>query len=355
MATRLDGIDCDIHPAVGGTKDLLPYLEPYWRDMLQMRTAGQLDLASYPPGVPLTSRPDWRTESGRAGLTLERVQREALDGFGSRYAICNCLYGASACYNDDMAAALCRGINDWMAKEWLDRDPRLRASIVIPTENPELAAEEIERVAPDKRFVQVMVLNMGEMPLGRRHYWPIYKAAERFGLPVGIHAGSTYRHAPTSIGWPSYYIEDYVAQSQTFGAQVASLVTEGVFGKFPGLKVVLIESGFTWLPSFMWRLDKTWQALRVEVPWVTRFPFDIVREHVRMTLQPVDGPPDPKAVLRVIEQMDSDEMLLFSTDYPHWQFDGDEVLPAGLPESLRRKILVENPLATYSRLEESAQ
>jgi predicted TIM-barrel fold metal-dependent hydrolase len=43
-------------------------------------------------------------------------------------------------------------------------------------------------------------------------------------------------------------------------------------------------------------------------------------------------------------------MLLFSSDFPHWQFDGDAVMPKGIPERLRRKILVENPLATYDRL-----
>ena len=48
-------------------------------------------------------------------------------------------------------------------------------------------------------------------------------------------------------------------------------------------------------------------------------------------------------------------MLLFATDYPHWQFEGDEVLPAGLPENLLQKILVANPLATYPRLKEVLQ
>jgi predicted TIM-barrel fold metal-dependent hydrolase len=47
-------------------------------------------------------------------------------------------------------------------------------------------------------------------------------------------------------------------------------------------------------------------------------------------------------------------MLLYASDYPHWQFDGDDALPPGLPEGLRRKILVENPLATYARLKEDA-
>ena len=43
-------------------------------------------------------------------------------------------------------------------------------------------------------------------------------------------------------------------------------------------------------------------------------------------------------------------MLLFSTDYPHWHFDGSDALPDDLPDRLVRKILIDNPLATYSRL-----
>ena len=43
-------------------------------------------------------------------------------------------------------------------------------------------------------------------------------------------------------------------------------------------------------------------------------------------------------------------MLLFSTDYPHWQFEGNDALPDGLPDALVQKILIDNPLETYPRL-----
>ena len=115
----------------------------------------------------------------------------------SGFAILNCLYGVQLLFSEDMAAAFCRALNDYIAKEWLDRDPRLRASIVIPMQNVEYAVDEIERCAKDKRFVQVLVLAMQEVPLGRRHFWPIYAACERHGLPLGIHAGSAYRNPVT--------------------------------------------------------------------------------------------------------------------------------------------------------------
>jgi predicted TIM-barrel fold metal-dependent hydrolase len=199
------------------------------------------------------------------------------------------------------------------------------------------------------------MLAMGERPLGRRSYWPIYRAAERHKLPIGIHAGSNYRHPPTSIGWPSYYLEDYVVQAQAFAAQLLSLVTEGVFVKFPELKIVMMESGVTWLPGMIWRADKTWRAVRFEVPWLHQAPGEVIRNHVRFTIQPLDAPPRREQLERLLEQLGSEDILLFSTDYPHWHFDGDDAVPDGLPDALVRKILFDNPLMTYPRLSQTAR
>jgi predicted TIM-barrel fold metal-dependent hydrolase len=346
-------IDCDVHPAVPEVTALFPYLDEYWRMQIEMRGIEGLDLTSYPPSAPLSGRPDWRSPTGKPGSDFDLLRRHALDGFGTSIAICNCLYGAQAAYNEDFAAALCRAVNDWLVEEWLARDPRLRASIVVPLQSVELAVAEIERRASDTRFVQVLVLAMGDAPLGRRMYWPVYAAAERHGLPIGIHAGSSYRFAPTALGWPSYYIEDYACQSQAFQAQVMSLVAEGVFTKYPGLRVVLIESGVSWLPALMWRSQKLWRSLRHEVPWLDQSPPEIIREHIRLTIQPFDGPSDPRQFDRLLNQIGSEEMLLFSTDYPHWQFDGGAALPEGIGPDLAHKILRENPLRTYPRLKES--
>ena len=123
-----------------------------------------------------------------------------------------------------------------------------------------------------------------------------------------------------------------------------------MFVEFPRLKVVLMESGVTWLPGWMWRANKTWRGVRAEVPWLEKSPADYAREHVRLTIQPFDAPPRADQLQRIIEEIGSDEMLLFSTDYPHWHYDGTDAVPDGLPDHLLRKILVDNALNTYSRL-----
>jgi hypothetical protein len=71
-------------------------------------------------------------------------------------------------------------------------------------------------------------------------------------------------------------------------------------------------------------------------------------------MQPIDASPEPQTLNRLFDHMQSDELLLFSTDYPHWQFDGDAALPEGISPALVNKIMIDNPLATYSRLKESA-
>ncbi len=112
-------------------------------------------------------------------------------------------------------------------------------------------------------------------PLGRRQNWPIFAAAERHGLPVGIHAGSTYRHPVTPVGWPARsFVEDYVNQAAAFASQLTSLVAEGVFAKFPDLTVVLLESGVSWLPAHLWRLTKFWKGLGARFPGSAIRPTD---------------------------------------------------------------------------------
>jgi predicted TIM-barrel fold metal-dependent hydrolase len=350
MPVTSEAIDCDVHISVPGTSVLLQYLEPYWVEQVKTRGIDDLELTSSMLNSPLACRPDWRPASGKPAGDYDTLLRDYLSVFDPSFAICNCIWGAQAVHAEDLAAALCRALNRWIADHWLDRDPRLRASIILPSQSPRRAAEEIEYWAKDARFVQALLLVGGEMPLGQRSLWPIYRAAQEHGIPIGIHAGSAYRHATTSIGWPSSYAEEYVAYAGSAQAQLMSFICEGVFAEFRDLKLVFLECGVGWVPSFLWRAEKGWRAIRFEVPWVHNSPIDIVRERVRLTLQPFDAPEHHGDLKRFLEQMGSDDMLLFSTDYPHWHFEGTDALPKALPAALVQKVLKINPLQTYPRL-----
>ncbi len=348
---RPGAIDCDLHLPLPPTRALLPRLNDFWREQLTTRYIDRTNfqLQSYPVNSPIATRADWA--ASREGETpLEKLRREALDPFGTRIAVCSMLHGAIALFNEDMNAAIVSAVNDFVAAEWLDREPRLRGSILVTGQSAAHSVAEIERLAHDKRFVQVLLPVMSDFLPGKRQMWPIYAAAQKHGLAIGLHAGSTYRNSPTGSGWGSYQVEDYIGMSTAFENAIVSFIAEGVFNEFPDLRLVCLESGFTFVPTLLWRINKEWRGVRAEVPWIDRPPAEIVKERVRFTLQPVDAPRDPKALAKVIEHMGNDDFLLFSTDYPHGHFEGVDCLPEGLPDSLIRKILVDNPLAAYPRL-----
>lgn len=344
-------IDCDVHPAIPELPDLLPFFSAYWRDHVTTRGLRNLDVSVYRPSLPTTAREDWRPETGRAAPDAETLAKQLLEPFGIDIAILNPVHGGASLFNVYFAAAVCSAVNDWLAAEWLSKDDRLRGSICVSVNEPQKAVEEIERMASDPRFVQVLLPVAGDMPFGRSQYWPIFEAAVRHGLPVAIHPGGGGRFPQSYIGWHSTYAEDIFLQASLLQGQIMSLVHEGVFSEFPDLRVVILESGVSWLPAFIADMDNKWMALRREVPWVTEAPSTLIKRHMRFTTQPFDAP-GAAEVARIVEMIGDDGILLFSTDYPHWTFDGDSPWPPGIGPDLQSRLAETNPGALYSRLAE---
>ncbi|PWE29840.1 hydrolase [Pararhodobacter marinus] len=341
---RLVRIDCDIHPRLPRLADLAPHASRFWAEMFAYRSIDRQELMAYPVSL-LPQRPeDPAVQADAAGLAAAH-----LDPMGVDAAILNVLSGAHAAYDPYIAAAMCESTNRWLAAEWLDRDPRLRASALVPFQHPEAAVAEIERLAGDRRFVQILAILNGEKPLGRREYWPIYRAAAEHGFALAIHPGGNNRHAPTQSGFPNTRIEEAVLQPQSFASQVASLVAEGVFNEYPALRVVLTESGISWLPGLMWRMSKDWKGARIEVPWLEQPPIEYMTRHLRVTTQPFDGPLDDGNAAKVLDQLPDPGMLLWSSDFPHRH--ATRGLPHGLPETMQNAVWGANALATYDRLE----
>lgn len=341
-------IDVDSHNAVPDISALFPYLSDQWRDYCVEHGVTSLAPSYYPPGSPLSSQPDAKSGTGEAGAEPGDFQSQLLDPRGVAYTILNCLYAVQSIRNEHWASAMAQAVNDWQARTWLAVDERFRGSIVVPTQSPEQAANEIERLAHNPGFVQVLLPTFTDVPLGKRFYWPIYDAASRHRLPVGVHPAVGGLNPLTPIGWSSYYIEDYAAAALAHQSQLLSLICEGVFEKYPRLLVVLLESGVTWLPSLMWRLDKNWKGLRREIPWVDRPPSELVSDHVRLSSQPFDCPDEPAHISAALEQLGSIELLLFSTDYPHWhRYNSADALLAQLSPSEQEQFLYRNAQQIY--------
>jgi predicted TIM-barrel fold metal-dependent hydrolase len=341
-------IDTDVHNELEPFEDLHPYLDDHWLRHLSAYGLHGYSGAAYPRFV--NRRADAKPPSGRPeGSDCAFTSVQLLDEWNVAYAILNPLTPAAGQLDPELSAALCTAVNDWQVHEWLDREPRMRASIICPYEHADLAVAEIERRAGDARFVQVQFGGRPAEPMGRRKYWPIYEAAEHHGLKVMSHAFGAGGHPITGAGWPSFYIEDHVGPAQSMQANIISLVGEGVFERFPGLHLVSAENGFGWVPAMTWRMDSGYRLFRDEIPRLRRLPSEYVAEHCWFCTQPVEEPHRRGDFLALFEQWPAAaDRLVFASDYAHWDWDSPgTAIPHDVPDDVRRKIFFDNAAALY--------
>jgi predicted TIM-barrel fold metal-dependent hydrolase len=337
-------VDTDIHEAFTSLQDLVPYLQEPWKGLIARGAwKGFAQPFAYWSAGGL-SRADAQPEKGPAGSDYELMRKQLLDLYSISYPILTgYFYPAAMQMQFEFAAALASAYNDWQIEHWLNRDARLRGSIHVASQDPGAAVREIERLAGHPQFIQVM-LPIAKRAYGDPMYHPIFEAAQRHHLVVAMHHTVFVEGA---LGMGRYYIERHMLIPQSFQAELISLVVNGVFDKFPDLHFAFLEGGFSWLPHLMWRFEREYKTLHQEIPWVKRNPADHIRERVKFSTQPTEdrGAQD---WLHLIDMMGSDRLLMFASDYPHFDFDSpEEAIPRGLPADLRRRIFYENANELY--------
>jgi predicted TIM-barrel fold metal-dependent hydrolase len=349
-------IDCDIHNDWHTAEELLPYLDPNFRDYL---IRGEL------PGprgsFPHANRP-WPhpegfmrydlTADGRPGAHFEIMKEKLLDAYNYDFGVLNGEEGieVSTLGNPHYASALARAQNEWMLDTWLTYDPRFRGSLIVAPQDPEGAATEIRRIGHRPEFVQVLVSSGSYRPYGDPVYHPIWEAAAEVGLPIAAHLGGQggKNYNPIGCGPTTFFWETHALLAETGMAHIASLIAHGVFEKWPSLKFLLIECGVAWVAPILWRLDADFKALRKETPWVKRLPSEYFRDHIRVASQPLEQPPNPAHLRAVLEAIDAEHTLLFDSDYPHWDFDEPGHL--AIPQEWHERVFDLNAREFYTRL-----
>ncbi|HEY4918118.1 MAG TPA: amidohydrolase family protein [Solirubrobacteraceae bacterium] len=338
-------IDTDIHEMLPSASALLPHLDPAWhRNITAGWSAPYFFSYAYPHEAGF-ARADSRPADGTpAGSDFELLREQLLERYDMTAAILTSLfYPGDSSVQYEFGSALACAYNDWLAENWLDKDERLRGSICVNVNDPAGAAAEIDRVAGHPKLVQVM-LGPRRDGYGEPRYLPIFEAAARNGLPVAIHPSS---NAPTAFGYPQYLIEWRAMATVQHGmSQVSSIVFSGLLERFPTLRISMLESGWTWIPFALGRYDDNYRILRSEVPWLKRMPSEYVYEHFRFSTQPLEEMTSER-FMSFIDLIGSEDLLMFSSDYPHMDADDPVRAFPKIPDGLRHKILYENARNWY--------
>ena len=342
-ATRL--IDVDVHPTLaGGLDELFPYMPAGWRERLKDQKGGlRPTIAGRMPknhsGGIKEARPP---SGGPAGSDPDFLRQELLDRYSIDIALLILVEAATlavAPTDADQSAVLVSACNDYFLERWVD--DRMRWALAVSPADPQLAVQEIRRHGANPK-VAAVYLPIPDIRLGNRHFYPIYEAALEYGLPIATHPGAGESQfqgtaARFAVGIQERYIERYCDWGQIGWSCITSLIMNGVFDRYPELKVLFIEWGFSWAVPLMWKMDKAWRSARMDVPWVRKWPREYVHDHIRFSTQPIDEPEDPKHLDWMIENYFTDT-LMFATDYPHWDLDLPDMVMKTLPAQTREKI-----------------
>jgi predicted TIM-barrel fold metal-dependent hydrolase len=351
--SRLRIVDCDVHPAMRSGAELDRWLPQRWQ---QHRREYGLRLRQpftstypYPKSAPALSRRDsWPPTGGPPGSDLDFMRKQHLDFHDIEYGMLQPLSVRGMDQRvQGFAEAVSSAVNEWQQEDWTSRDKRLKGTIAVAGEDAASAVREIERWAGHPDFVQISMVTRALEPLGRSRYWPIYEAAEHYGLPIGLHTLGTSGHSVAGGGWASFYYEEHQAVAMSLSGMVASFIMEGVAERFPKLKMVIIEGGFGWVPSLGWRMDSHWHVLKSEVPHLQRKPSEYLKSQFWFTTQPVEEPENPEHLRKLIDWIGWDR-LLFATDYPHWDSDDPRyAFKCRLSDEEKHAIFAGNAKAVY--------
>ncbi len=345
-------VDCDVHP-IAPLAQLAPYVAEPYRTRHFMKHLEEIDqnASLYTPPATTTRDDSIPPSGGAPGSDSEFLRRQVLVEAGVDYAFLIFLQPKTKFYNPELDSALFAAHNEWMAGTWLGEHNghgRYRGSIRVSAHDPLAAAREIDRWSGHPYVGQVYIVPEDPSPLGQPQFHPIYAAAERAGLPIAMHVtGRPGMYNLTPAGFAAYHMETFAQWPQYFMANLTSLLFEGVFEKFPGLKMVMVEGGFTWAAPILWRLDKIWERLGGELTECPRRPSDYVRESIRFTTQPIEEPQNPMDLLKVMDWLDATRLLMFSSDYPHYDFDSPAWAKGRLGRQRRERILAGNALDFY--------
>jgi uncharacterized protein len=224
----------------------------------------------------------------------------------------------------DLVVALCSGFIRYMLARVVNPAEGVYTMVVACWQDPEASAELIDEVADHPAVAAVCMMTAGaNPPLGDPRYDPIFEAAERHDLPMVFHGAPGLNH----VEGADYAQFQRLIESHSLGfmisnqIQLTSLILQGVPERFPKLRFVFQESGVFWVPMMQYRLDEYFLKRRSEAPLLRGLPSEYIRDRFYFGTQPIEAPKNQKHLEMVFDAANGYEHFLFTSDYPHFDYD----------------------------------
>jgi predicted TIM-barrel fold metal-dependent hydrolase len=242
----------------------------------------------------------------------------------------------------EIEVAMARAYARWISDRILSVDDAIKAMLYMPFNDPEASLRLVEEFGDVPGVAGFMVTSCRYRPVHHNAYMPVYAALEKKRRPIGFHA--VYNWQERALEQLNRFMSVHALAFPFYNMiHLTNWIVNGIPERFPELKVIWIESGIAWIPFMMDRLDHEYLMRSSEAPMLTKMPSDYIRE-MHFTTQPMERVASMDQLASVFEKINAEESLLYSSDYPHWDFDLPSViydLPF-LSEHAKRRILGEN-------------
>jgi predicted TIM-barrel fold metal-dependent hydrolase len=316
------------------------YVEPEFRDLVaQVRQRGDGTESMYAMGVDLGMSParacipgSYSKDSVRwadavPGSSAASERLAVMDQEGLAHAVLfPSLYLLTGDMNDPaVAAAGCRGYNNWMSEFVLTDPNRLHGFAAGQLYDIDAAVAEIARAA-ELGFVGMVIRpeRYGDREISGEDMLPFWAAAQDADMAVAFH-GSFGTKMPNFAN--SRYTNRIYTHMVTHPfeqmAAVMEVMGSGILDRFPRLRVAFFESGIGWLPFWLKRLREHQETMGGHVPAFKRDPIEIWAEQCFITMEA--GEVEPLAQLA---ELGLESTVLWGSDFPHF----DCTYPGALAE-----------------------
>lgn len=256
----------------------------------------------------------------------------------------------------DLAYGTARAHNRGMV-EFCSVDERLLASCYVPLVDLDRAAAMADEAIA---MGAAALLVASGCPPGHSpsHVGldPVWARAQEAGIPIVFHVGGTgdlidpayFRNGlpvPPDFhgGEENFRSVDYMGIPGPPAQTLATMLFDGVFERFPELRVGVIEQGAIWVPSWIRQMESAFEAFHrheERLQGLSLRPAEYVRRQLRFTPYPTED------VGWIVDQA-GPEVVLFSSDYPHVEggrrpIERFEASLGDAPEDVRRAFYCDN-------------
>ena len=219
----------------------------------------------------------------------------------------------------DVEVAVARAYGRWIVERICAQEPSIKTMLFLPFNEPEACVKLVEELGDAPGVVGFMVTAVRYKPVHHNTYMKLYRTIEETGKPLGFHAGYTW--ADRGMEQMNKFLSVHALGFTVFNMiHMTNWVINGLPERFPKLDVMWIESGLAWLPFLMQRLDNEYMLRPSEAPLLKKKPSEYMAD-MYYTTQPMETTDNAKILELTFEMINAKERLMWSSDYPHWDFD----------------------------------